>query len=89
MLAEAPVIAIVVCAALTSLAMTPYEPAVAAVTPQIVEEDDLAAANSLRGVIENVVQVAGPALGALHPRTSRRRGAVFALDAATFVAVRG
>ena len=52
-------------AALTSLATTPYEPAVAAITPQVVGEEELATANSLRGVIENIVQVAGPALGAL------------------------
>ena len=64
-LAEAPVISIVVTAALTSLATTPYEPAVAAITPQVAAEDELATANSLRGVIENIVQVAGPALGAL------------------------
>ena len=82
--AGAPVIAIVACAALTSLAMTPYEPAVAAVTPEIVKEDDLAAANSLRGLIENVVQVSGPALGALILYLGPT-WAVFALDSATFV----
>jgi len=83
-LAEAPVFTIVLCAALTSLAITPYEPAVAAVTPQIVKEDELAAANSLRGLIENVVQVSGPALGAatlyLGPIW-----AVFAIDCASFL----
>jgi MFS transporter/cyclic nucleotide-binding protein len=83
-LVEAPVMSIVVVAALTSLVMTPYEPAVAAVTPQIVEEDDLAAANSIRGVIENVVQVAGPALGALVLFVAPA-WAVFALDAASYL----
>jgi hypothetical protein len=83
-LSDAPAAPIIGLAAVTALAITPYEPAVAAVTPQIVEEDDLAAANSLRGVIENVVQVGGPALGALllivAPAWS-----VFAFDGATFL----
>ena len=64
--------------------ITPYEPAVAAVTPQIVSEDDLAAANSLRGVIENGVQVGGPALGALQLLIAPA-WSVFALNAATFL----
>ena len=80
--ASAPVIIAV--SAITAVAMTPYEPAVAAVTPQMVGEDDLAAANSLRGVIENVVQVGGPALGALQLLIAPV-WSVFALNAATFV----
>ena len=80
--ASAPVIIAV--AAITAVVMTPYEPAIAAVTPQMVGEDDLAAANSLRGVIENVVQVGGPALGALQLLIAPA-WSVFALDAATFV----
>ena len=83
-LAEAPAAPMIALAAVTSLAMTPFEPAVAAVTPQVVDEEHLAAANSLRGVIENIVQVAGPALGALllfvAPAWS-----VFALDGASYV----
>ena len=73
-LAEAPGLPMIVLAAMTSLAMTPYEPAVAAVTPQIVAEEELAAANSIRGVIENIVQVSGPALGRAAP--VRRAGLV-------------
>lgn len=83
-LAEGPAAPMIALAAVTALAMTPYEPAVAAVTPQIVDEDDLAAANSIRGVIENIVQVAGPALGALllfvAPAWS-----VFAVDGASYL----
>src|SRR3954452_8388614 len=59
-LASGPVPVIVVLAGVSATAATPYEPAMAAVLPQIVEEEDLAAANALRGVIENVVQVAAP-----------------------------
>ena len=83
-LAEAPAAPLIAVAAVTAIAMTPYEPAVAAVTPQLVGEEHLAAANSIRGVIENVVQVAGPALGALMlflvPAWT-----VFALDGVSYV----
>jgi MFS family permease len=81
---EAPVFLIILVAALTSVAMTPYEPAVAAITPQIVTEEDLAAANSLRGVIENIVQVAGPALGAVILFVAPA-WAVFALDSSSYL----
>lgn len=83
-LAEAPALPMIALAAVTSLAMAPYEPAVAAVTPQIVEEEDLAAANSLRGVIENIVQVSGPALGALLLFLAPA-WTVFAVDGASYV----
>ena len=68
----------------TAIAIGPFESASAAVVPQVVEEDDLAAANALRGVLENVVQVAGPALGALL-LVVVAPWVVFALDAATFL----
>jgi hypothetical protein len=84
-LAEAPAAALIALAAVTSIALTPYEPAVAAVTPQVVDEDQLAAANSLRGVIENVVQVAGPATGALMLLVAPAWW-VFSFNAVTFVA---
>jgi Major Facilitator Superfamily/Cyclic nucleotide-binding domain len=83
-LTSAPVAVIIFVAALTSLACTPYEPAVAAVTPQIASEEDLAAANSLRGVIENVVQVSGPALGAVMLFIGPA-WAVFGVNAASFL----
>ena len=70
-LASGPVLPMVVLAALTAVAIGPYESASAAVIPQVVEEDDLAAANALRGVMENVVQVAGP--GARRAAPARRR----------------
>src|SRR5215212_9959469 len=56
-LLSGPVALIIALGGLTAVAATPYEPAVAAVVPQVVDEDDLAAANALRGVIENTVQV--------------------------------
>ncbi len=82
-LVTAPVTLLIVLAAFTAVACAPYEPATSAVLPEMVEEDDLVAANALRGVITNVVQVAGPATGALLlvvlPDWS-----VFALNGASF-----
>jgi predicted MFS family arabinose efflux permease len=59
-----PLVAIVF-ASVASVIGTGYYPASAALTPQIVEERDLASANAFTGVIENVSTVLGPALGAL------------------------
>jgi hypothetical protein len=51
-------------AGLTAVVTSPYNPAVAALIPQVVGEEDLAAANALNATIDNVVVVAGPAIGA-------------------------
>jgi CRP-like cAMP-binding protein/predicted MFS family arabinose efflux permease len=63
--AHAPVILAIATAALTSTLATAYEPAVAAMTPQLVSERDLGSANALRNTIDNVCVIAGPGLGAL------------------------
>ncbi|HXW46926.1 MAG TPA: MFS transporter [Streptosporangiaceae bacterium] len=52
-------------AALTSVTLSPYNPSVAALIPQVVAEEQLAAANALNATIDNLVTVAGPAIGAL------------------------
>lgn len=59
----APAAVAVAFAALTSVVMCPYRPAAAALIPEVVSEHDLAAANALNATIDNVVVVAGPALG--------------------------
>lgn len=59
-----PALAAITLAAVTSVLGTVYYPATAAMTPQIVEERDLAAANSLESMVENVSVIAGPAIGA-------------------------
>jgi len=59
-----PAVLAVVLAGLTSLALSPYNPSVAALITQVVGEDDLAAANALNATIDNIVIVAGPAVGA-------------------------
>jgi len=61
--AAPPAFALVL-AGLTAVVMSPYNPAVAALIPQVVGEEDLAAANALNATIDNVVVVAGPAIGA-------------------------
>ncbi|MEN8161824.1 MAG: MFS transporter [Myxococcota bacterium] len=58
------VVALALAAAGTLLG-TIYEPAIIALTPQIVGEKDLAAANSLNGMIDNGAIIAGPAIGAV------------------------
>ncbi len=61
---HAPAAVPVVFAALTSVLMTPYLPAVAAVIPEVTPEEDLAAANALSGTVDNLVIILGPAVGA-------------------------
>jgi len=62
--AGGPVLAVLVLAALTTSTNTVYSPAVAATIPAVVDEDDLVAANALNGTIDNLVVIAGPAVGA-------------------------
>jgi CRP-like cAMP-binding protein/predicted MFS family arabinose efflux permease len=60
----APAAVALVLAGLTAVVTSPYNPAVAALIPEVVGEEDLAAANALNATIDNVVVVAGPAIGA-------------------------
>jgi len=62
---HAPVALAIFTAALTSVMGTVYEPAATAFTPQLVGERDLGSANALRNTLDNVVVIAGPALGAV------------------------
>jgi predicted MFS family arabinose efflux permease len=62
---HAPVQVVIATGALSSTIGTIYEPAAASVTPQVVGERDLAAANALRELIDNIAVIAGPALGAV------------------------
>lgn len=60
----APLFAIMI-AAISSMIGTVYQPATSALTPQVLEEKDLAAANSLNSIVDNLSVIAGPAFGAL------------------------
>jgi hypothetical protein len=62
---DLPVALVIATGAVSSTVGTIYEPAAAAVTPQVVGERHLAAANALRGTIDNVAVIAGPGVGAL------------------------
>jgi MFS family permease len=67
----APVGFVLALSALSSVAATPYQPAAGALTPEIVSEKDLAAANSMFSALENLVVVIGPAIGGLLLLTGR------------------
>jgi MFS family permease len=60
-----PALLVIGIGGINALITTPYEPAVAAITPQLVPEDDLAAANTLTSTVGNLAVIAGPGLGAL------------------------
>ena len=62
---DVPVIVAILTTALSATIGTMYDPAAAALTPQLVPERDLGAANALRNTVDNLAVIAGPALGAL------------------------
>jgi MFS family permease len=62
--ADGPTLIVIVLASLSAMANIVYNPAVAAMIPQVAGEDDLAAANALNGTIENLTVITGPAIGA-------------------------
>lgn len=82
--AGAPVVLVLVMAGLTAATSIVYPPAVAATIPSVVGEDDLVAANALNDTIDNLVVIAGPALGALLLLTGSA-AAVFAVNAGSFL----
>jgi MFS family permease len=61
-----------------------YDPATAAMLPQLLGEDNLAAGNALTETVNNVAIVVGPAVGAL-VLLAGKPSVVMALDAVTFV----
>lgn len=83
-LAGLPVALVPVLAAAATLAGVAYPPSIAAVTPRLVDADDLAAANGARGTIGPACVALGPALGAVLLLIGPPAVA-FAINAATFV----
>jgi MFS family permease len=59
------VIGVIALAFVSNTVSAPYGPAVTAITPSVVPEDDLAAANALAGTIDNFAIAFGPALSAV------------------------
>jgi Transmembrane secretion effector/Cyclic nucleotide-binding domain len=84
MTVHAPVALAIATAAVSSTIGMAYEPAVAALTPQLVGERDLGSANTLRNSIDNVCVIAGPGLGAVLLLAGPPSVAV-AVNAATFL----
>jgi MFS family permease len=82
--AGGPVVLVLVFAALTSATSVVYSPAVAATIPSVVGEDDLVAANALNDTIDNLVVVAGPAIGAVL-LLAGSPAVAFAVNGASFV----
>src|SRR5436305_4265197 len=79
-----PVVLVLVLAALTAATSVVYPPAVAATIPSMVDEDDLVAANALNDTIENLVVIAGPAIGAVMLLLGSP-AAAFAVNAGSFL----
>src|SRR5579862_7374554 len=69
--------------ALSAVAVVPYRPAAGALTPEVVGEKDLAAANSIFATLENLMIVVGPGIGGLLLLTGRPVIGV-AVNAASF-----
>jgi MFS family permease len=85
---DAPVGLVLALSALSALALVPYRPAAGALTPEVVGEQDLAAANAMLAALENLVVVLGPAIGGLLLLTGRPVIGV-AVNAASFLAAAG
>lgn len=83
-LSSAPVPIALALAFVSTLASTAYLPALTALTPRVVGERDLAAANALMSSIDHIALVIGPSIGAVllllgSPATA------FAVNGATFL----
>lgn len=62
---DGPLALILVLSACSAIVATPYRPAAGALTPELVPETDLTAANGLFSALESSVVVVGPGVGAL------------------------
>jgi MFS family permease len=82
----AHVLLAVALAFLSTAAGTPFFPAVAAVTPSVVDERSLAPANALITTVDSVAIAVGPALGGLLLAVAASPTVAFLLNAVTFVA---
>jgi len=86
--AGADIGAILALTVLSALATIPYRPAAGALTPDVVGEKDLAAANSIFATAENLMVVIGPGIGGLLLLTGRPVIGV-AVNAASFAVAAG
>lgn len=63
--ADGPPLLVLVLLTLAAIVASPFRPAAGALAPDLVDADELPTANSLLAVVQNLVVVVGPALGAL------------------------
>jgi MFS family permease len=87
---DGPLVLLLVLSAVSAAVASPYRPAAGALTPEIVPESDLAAANGLFSSLESLTIVLGPALGGLlllakEPAAAVQLNALSFLVAALFV----
>jgi len=82
--ARGPAWSAALCAAASVVFSSAYQPAVSAVTPTLVGENDLAAANTLSSIVENAALAVGPAIGGVLLILGSPTGA-FAINAVTFL----
>jgi predicted MFS family arabinose efflux permease len=80
-----PLVLLLALAAATAAVGTVYLPTSGALIPETVGESDLAAANGLFGMLENLVVIVGPAIGGLLLVAGRPLGAIV-FNLATFAA---
>lgn len=81
---DGPLVPLLALSALVAIAYVPYRPAAGALTPDLVDEKELAAANGLFSALESLTIVIGPAVGGLLLLTGEA-SAAFVLNAFTFV----
>ncbi len=80
----APIAFTIVIAFLATAAGTPFFPAVAAVTPSVVDERSLAPANALITTVDSLAIAVGPALGGLLLTVAASPVVAFVVNAVTF-----
>jgi MFS family permease len=83
--ASGPAALVLLLGALTSVSGIVYMPSVSAMIPQLAGEKDLAAANALNSTIDNLVVIAGPAIGAALLAASSP-AVVFGVNAVSYAA---
>ena len=81
---DGPAWLLITLAGVLSAVSSVYDPATAAMVPQLLGEDQLSAGNALTETVNNVAIVAGPAIGALALLIGSP-SLVLAIDAVTFV----
>jgi predicted MFS family arabinose efflux permease len=86
--ARAPIWALLIAVVATALTQAPYRPAAGALTPEVVNESQLAAANAIYSTLESLTVVIGPAFGGLLLLTGTSVTGVI-INAASFIAAAG